>query len=173
MGSMMARHSKVYAGWGTPEAYIDAAREVMGGIDLDPASDAGSQARIKAGRILTVEDDGLVSSWADARTVWINPPGGLARPFWRRLTVWVFDDPRRTRQAIWLGYSLEQLQTLQTDGNGPIKLADAVCFPSKRIAFYDAAGVLQKSPTHANYVAYFGVHVNRFNEVFGAFGEVL
>jgi hypothetical protein len=45
--------------WQTPGPYIELARAVLGGIDLDPASSAAAQERVKATTIFTQQDDGL------------------------------------------------------------------------------------------------------------------
>jgi hypothetical protein len=59
--------------WFTPALYIEAAREVMGGIDLDPASHVAAQATIAATQFYTRADDGLLQEW-NADRVWLNPP---------------------------------------------------------------------------------------------------
>ena len=58
--------------WYTPAKYIEAAREVMGSIDLDPASCELANQTVKATRYFTKEDDGLSQSWHG--NVWLNPP---------------------------------------------------------------------------------------------------
>jgi phage N-6-adenine-methyltransferase len=60
--------------WRTPTKYIETARLVLGGIDLDPASSAIANQTVKAKYILTKEDNGLNHPWFG--TVWINPPYG-------------------------------------------------------------------------------------------------
>ena len=45
--------------WYTPTQYVEAARRVLGGIDLDPASCEVANATVKATRYLTKDDDGL------------------------------------------------------------------------------------------------------------------
>ncbi len=60
--------------WRTPSVYIEAARTVMGGIDLDPASSVIANQIVKAGRIFTKEDNGLLQSWHGR--IWLNPPYG-------------------------------------------------------------------------------------------------
>lgn len=82
-------HSSESAEWYTPAAIVDAAREVMVGIDLDPASCLEANATVRAERIYTLADDGLSKPWV-ARTVWLNPPYG-------RSSV-----DNRSNQAVWL-----------------------------------------------------------------------
>ena len=66
---------KIWTGeveWYTPRRYLDAAVDVMGGIDLDPASSARAQRHVKAANYFTVKQDGLQKKWSGR--VWLNPP---------------------------------------------------------------------------------------------------
>lgn len=188
------------ADWMTPAPFVEAARDVLGGIDLDPASDAEANRIVKARAYCTAKHDGLAQNWRGC--VFLNPPGGLVSEFWIKLL-----DERaagRVTQAIWIGYSLEQLQTLQGLGCAP-PLDFPICVPSRRIAFVeneakraqriariiadgerpDASAKKQKaaadcragkppkdSPSHANYITYLGPNPSRFLVVFGSFGRV-
>jgi len=58
--------------WYTPAQYLDAVREVLGGIDIDPASCPEAQLVVNAGQYFTKQDDALTRVWAGR--VWLNPP---------------------------------------------------------------------------------------------------
>ena len=65
----------------TPIEIVEAARAVMGGIDLDPASSETANKQIKAARIFTVETNGLIQEWHGR--IWLNPPFSReGNPLW-------------------------------------------------------------------------------------------
>src|SRR5690242_13605881 len=59
--------------WYTPPALLRAAREVLGSIELDPASCELANKTVGASRYYDKQTDGLQQSW-HAETVWLNPP---------------------------------------------------------------------------------------------------
>lgn len=61
----------------TPSYIIEAAREVMGNIDLDPMSNELANEVISATTYYTKEDNGLDKKWFG--NVWLNPPFSLSR----------------------------------------------------------------------------------------------
>lgn len=176
--------------WYTPSPFVEAAREVMGAIDLDPASHIEANVRVKASRFYDMIDNGLERQWKGR--VFINPPGGkgpdgkpLVPQFWGHLMhEWAHDN---TEQAIWIGYSLEQLQTLQrVSFKSPLDFP--ICIPHRRIAFIEneakKAARREKliaegkdpdkasGPSHSNYVTYLGPKVDDFVRVFSELGQV-
>ncbi len=71
--------------WYTPDYILDAARAALGGeFDLDPASCAEAQKRVRATRWHSPADDGLAAPWS-ARRVWLNPPYSNPEPWIDRL----------------------------------------------------------------------------------------
>src|SRR5688572_16226352 len=68
----------------TPPPIIEAAREVLGVIDLDPASCTAANAVVKARDFFTASYlDGMLTPWgtqAHPNNVWLNHPFGKAEP---------------------------------------------------------------------------------------------
>jgi hypothetical protein len=58
--------------WYTPKEYIEAARQVLGEIHLDPASNSLANDIVQAATFYTAEDTGLDKDWRG--NVWMNPP---------------------------------------------------------------------------------------------------
>ena len=169
--------------WRTPADIMERARRVLGTIDLDPASDVEANKRVRARRVLTAEDDGLLSPWLDDRnaaplTVFLNPPGGkdhgksLPALFWERLML--FHDSGHLHDAIFLAFSLETLRTTQVSGPGRRAIDFPFCVPKKRIAFEHPDGTGQRAPPNANAIVYVpgtvdrtGLFLHEFQEVGG------
>jgi ParB family chromosome partitioning protein len=180
-----ARHSCDSPEWYTPSAFVEAARQVMGGIDLDPASHEEANRTVRADRYYTEAEDGLFQEWRGR--VFVNPPGGSVGDFWKKFMCEFRSG--NVQEGVWIGYSLEQLQTLQQVGDPFTPLDFAMCVPNRRIAFVEneAKKALriaklieqgkkpnQKSqPSHANYITYCGPNRDRFSEVFSSFGQVV
>ena len=61
----------------TPSYLIEAAREVMGSIDLDPMSNLLANEQVRANTYYTKEEDGLSKDWLG--NVWLNPPFSLSK----------------------------------------------------------------------------------------------
>ncbi len=78
------RRSSVSSDWYTPAVYIEAARSVLGGIDLDPASCPEANETVRAAQIYGETEGGLSQPWKGR--VWLNPPyQGQAGAFITRL----------------------------------------------------------------------------------------
>lgn len=150
--------------WFTPSKYIDAARLVMGSIDLDPASQKEANVIVQAGEYFTAEDDGLIHDWFG--NVWLNPPyGGLSKDFVSKL----IDEyaKENIEQAILLVTS----NATDTTWFTPL-WHHILCFTNHRINFYSPNND-GSSSTHGSVFVYFGGRYNRFAEVFSQFGAVV
>lgn len=155
--------------WYTPARYVDAAREVLGEIDLDPASSAEANATVRARRFFALSDDGLKRSWSGK--VFLNPPYGLS-------------DEGRSNQGIWCGALIERhrsksvkeavlLVNAATDSSWFQALWDfPLCFVAHRIQFRGPEGK-GSQPTHGNVFAYFGRRVESFAQRFAEFGRIV
>lgn len=187
---MNPEHSSLTAEHYTPRALTDMAREVMGDIDLDPASSHAANRLVDARRYYTLEAgvDGLEQQWTGR--LWINPPGdstgALPRKFWGKLAASVASG--RVSEFIWLAFNISQLRTLQ---HCRWLLEEcSVCIPQDRIKFIKAfevppqadlfatsnmlpAPVEGTSPTKDNALMYWGKRHRLFRQVFGRLGLVL
>lgn len=177
---------------GTPPEIVRAARRVMGGIDLDPATSEEFQQVVQAERYYTRQDDGLRRLWSGR--VFLNPPSGengsLVKRFWDALVeLWHYEE---VTEAIWVGFSIDQLQTLQnTSYGGPLSRKFPLCIPRQRLRFStsletvqaglfgdaDPTPVTGDSPTKPNFIAYLppagdAMAGQRFLAEFEQFGEV-
>lgn len=179
---MNVKHSYKSDSWMTPNHIIDKVRNVMGVIELDPATSVGANQRIRAKWFFTEEDDALsLQTWCDIPlNIFINPPGGkrgnksLPSLFWAKLMDhW---DKGLVSQAIFLGFSMEQLSVSQ-NYHLHAMTDFVVCVPRKRIQFIDPnSNNRMRSPTHANVIVYVPGHVDRtelFEKEFSDLGRIM
>lgn len=147
--------------WYTPIEYINAAREVMGSIDLDPASCAIANNTVKASKIFTIDDDGLKQKWHG--NVWLNPP--YASELIGKFADKVAESKDDIEQAIILVNNATETGWFNT----LISVASAIVFPKSRVKFYMADGKTG-APLQGQAVIYVGNCPHKFLDVFKAFG---
>ena len=150
--------------WYTPKEYIEAARAMMGGIDLDPASCKIAQRTVKAASYFTVEDDGLAHEWRGR--VWLNPPYSRPEIFIAKLLAEFWGG--RVTQAILLTHTY--------NGSGwfheALAAAAVYCLLSRRIRFVNAGKGKLASPQLGQTIFYFGDRPGAFAEHFAEFGHI-
>jgi hypothetical protein len=120
--------------WFTPPVWVERAREVLGGIDLDPASHALAQQTIRAKTFFTIADNGLERSWFGR--VWLNPPycREFLSPFVDKLVAeWASG---AIEQAVLLTHNYTDTGWFHTAA----RAARAICFTRGRIHFLSPAG---------------------------------
>jgi hypothetical protein len=170
-----AKHSSKSSEWYTPAEYIEAARVVLGGIDLDASSCEQANRIVKADRFYAEKDNGLNQTW-EANSCWLNPPYGKTAG--------------RSNQEIWSQRLLAEYQRGRV--GAAILLVNAepgnrwfrplwnypLCFTDHRIRFYTEDGE-RNAPTHSNCFVYLppaygrDAAVKHFVKVFRRFGAVV
>lgn len=146
--------------WRTPKVIVEAAREVLGHIDLDPASSPGANETVRASRIFTAEENGLENIWFGR--VWMNPPysKGLMGPFCQRLREQVQNG--NVKQAIVITNN-----STETGWFTDLRLvSSALCFTHNRVQFERPDGETGKTPAQAQTIFYSGLNVAAFVDAF-------
>lgn len=152
--------------WYTPPEYIEAARNVLGVIELDPASSDAAQQSVNAQSYFTQEDDGLVKDWSGR--IWMNPP--YAQPYIMQFVEKLCDEysAQNVTEAIALTHNYTDTRWFQMAASN----ASAMCFTRGRIGFVDPDGN-KAAPTQGQTFFYFGDDVNKFSSYFKQFGFVV
>ena len=157
--------------WYTPAHVIEAARAVMGGIDLDPASCEEANRVVQAQRYYTKADDGLTLPWIGR--VWLNPPyssrGSQAVRHWVMRLVSEYEHANVTEAVLLLNNVADTRHGRQALG-----ACAAVCFTSPRLKF---TGPLAKTgmPVGQMVLLYSrrAEAIRLFGDVFQSIGTVL
>lgn len=151
--------------WYTPSKYIEAARNVLGRFDLDPASNPLANETVKADRFFSIEDDGLSRPWRGK--VWINPPyGEECREFVGKLV-----------EEYNAGNVEEAVLLVNANSNDTAWFQPLwdhlICFTHHRINFYQSDGSKKSGSTHGSVFVYFGENKDAFAGEFSQFGAVV
>ena len=152
--------------WYTPDEFLDSARELFGEIELDPASSAIANMRVKSKVYYTFEDDGLSKNWFGK--VWLNPP--YAQPLISKFCSKVVSEykEKKISESIILTHNY-------TDTNWFSELASAasaLCFTKGRIRFIGNDGTLA-APTQGQVFTYLGKRPLDFAAAFEKHGLVV
>ena len=165
-----ANYSSESNEWYTPARYIEAAREVLGVIDLDPASSQFANETVRAVRFFTSKDDGLSREWHGR--FFMNPPYGKT-------------DEGKSMAGEFCNKAIAEYETGNVSAG--IILVNSlhsqswqaplykfpVCFVDHRIQFVNGEGDENRNPTFQNIFIYLGNEVSRFAEVFRRLGYVM
>jgi phage N-6-adenine-methyltransferase len=149
--------------WYTPPEYIEAARAMMGTIDLDPASSEIANRTVCASEYFTKEDSGLGKPWAGH--VFMNPPysSELIKQFASKFAGHVLSE------EIVQGIVLVNNATETAWFRELVDCAAAVVFTAVRVKFLDPQGN-PGAPLQGQAIIYFGSYPGDFLSAFSRFG---
>lgn len=143
--------------WYTPADIIEAARAVMGSIDIDPASNDIAQKVVKAKIYYTAETNGLNKKWTG--NVWLNPP--YASELIGKFVDKLIKEQEHYEQAIILVNNATETEWFRKI----ISIASAVCFPKGRVKFYLPDGKTG-APLQGQAILYIGASPKKFTDMF-------
>ena len=154
--------------WYTPSEYVEAARRVMGSIDLDPASCPQANETVNASTFYTKEDDGFTQTWSGK--VWCNPPygkddGESNQGRWTRRLIDAYESGE-IEEAVFLVNAVTDRSWFEPFWNY------AICFVSRRIKFY-SPDKRSANPTHGSVIVYLGDDIEAFIDHFQEFGRIV
>lgn len=149
--------------WYTPTAYIEAARQVLGQIDLDPASSLRANAVVKAERFFDSQTNGLAQDWKGR--VWMNPP--YAQPLIGQFCDKLVDSVAigNVSAAVVLVNNASETSWY----HALMSLASALCGPRGRVSFWSPRETVA-APLQGQSVIYFGPRSTEFRQAFSVFG---
>lgn len=152
----------------TPHDIINATKEVIGEIDLDPASNLIAQQWIGATKFYTKEDDGMSKNWEGR--VWLNPPYGKKSKDNYGAGKWF----EKLHESYISGSVIEAIALGRGDSIG-LKLLtkNYVWCDCDRISFLDEKGNIQSNPVPGSRIFYLGMRNTQFAKVFKQFGTIL
>ncbi|MBU1172998.1 MAG: ParB N-terminal domain-containing protein [Proteobacteria bacterium] len=153
--------------WYTPPDIIEAARKVMGEIDLDPASSSIANKIVKAKKFFTSADDGLSHKWVGR--VWLNPP--YSQPLITQFAEAVVNEYKSNRitQACILVNNATETNWFQSMN----EQASALLLLKSRVKFVNQKGEAIGAPLQGQIILYFGNNVAEFETVFKDKGQVM
>lgn len=152
--------------WYTPVEYIEAAKKVLGAIDLDPASSKAANVTVGAAIYHSLADSGLTKEWSGR--VWMNPPyaSDLIGKFTSKLTQhYIRDEVHEALVLVNNATDTAWFQDMAQHANG-------ICLLRGRVRFWGPDGQTG-APLQGQVVLYFGDKREGFEQAFGEFGLVV
>ncbi len=154
--------------WYTPSKIIEAARALMGGIDLDPASSEKANEIVQAKSFITQDNDGLTLTWYG--NVWLNHPFGRnTNSLWIKKLIKEYNTGHIT-QACCITFSSTSEAWFQPLMDFP------QCYLAPRTNYLLPDGTVKRGVTKGSVVTFLRHDVTaakRFRHHFGKLGKVM
>jgi len=174
----------------TPALWTSLARQVMGSIELDPASAETANEVVGAERFFTESDNGLAQDWK-AKTLWMNHPFSKGEKACKT--------PCKKSTCVKRGHcitedlpsNIDWISKLSREyASGNVTEALNICFASTseawfkpllsqpqcyihgRVNYVGPDGRVVQGCTKGSVVTYWGNNVERFAEVFQPYGTI-
>jgi len=168
-GGGREQHNSGNFEWYTPAVIVEAARAVLGTIDLDPASCARANEIVQAHRYYTREDDGLTQPWEGR--LWMNPP--YAHPLIEQFVDKLLDSLAvgTVSAAIAITNNTTDVGWFHALG----RMASAICLCTGRVHFWQTNPDVREinGPLQGQAIFYCGDDLDAFCARFDEFGVVL
>lgn len=151
--------------WYTPPEYIEAAREVMGSIDLDPASNEIANQAVNAETYYSLQNSAFNHDWLGK--VWMNPPySRVIKQFISKLvSEYVSGNVKEAIIVTNNGTDTKWFHELAG-------VASAICLHKGRIGFLNEFGERIDNNNKGQVFTYIGENVDRFESIFSKFGAI-
>lgn len=152
--------------WYTPAYIIEAARSVLGEIELDPATSEIANETVRATEYYTESDNALSLDWPRSK-IWMNPPyaRGLVADFVAKVT----ESVEAGSEAIVLVNNASETGWFQSLAG----VCSAVCFHKGRVRYATPEGDDSGAPLQGQAIFYCGPDAEKFRREFGELGVVL
>jgi phage N-6-adenine-methyltransferase len=150
--------------WYSPQHIVDAARRVMGQIELDPASSEEANSVVLADKIYTATDSGLNKKWEG--NVFLNPPyeSALIGKFIDKLVESI--EAKDVQEAVVLVNNATETKWFQLIAT----VSNFICFPAGRVKFWHPRK--ESTPLQGQAILYYGKNQEGFCEEFSPIGIV-
>ncbi len=171
----------------TPVEIVEAARRVMGGIDLDPASSETANQIVRAVHIYTAKENGLLQPWRGR--VWMNHPFGRAEKACEPVCLnvnktHVCHDYDLYSNAEWINYLERQFVEWNVSEACCITYACTSeawfqplikrpqCYLTPRTNYRLPDGTIKKGVSKGSVVTYYGNNLQAFAREYSSFGTI-
>ena len=153
--------------WYTPLHVLSIVRQILGTIELDPASSKEANINVQAKQYYTKETNGLERDWHGK--VFLNPPYSrdLLEPFIDKLLEEL--NKKNTTEAVLLINNATETKWCQK----ALKNAQSVCCIEKRLKFLTPKATEMGSPLQGQLLLYYGNNIKTFKEHTSKLGIVL